>query len=319
LIWHNLYNYTSSNSAKLVKNYLYTLNLSSNSIGWTNVSEILSTYKNNWDSTVSTISSVSANWNASFANYINWNSVIVPLVISKMDDWNSNYNTVSNSSWSSIYNIISGSSAKWNSNYQTITHNQSAWDSNNQTVSQNSPNWDSLYNTLSLISGVDVPIGSIAAFAMSSIPDGWLKCNGASYSRTVYSNLFSKIGTTFTPTIATTTFNVPDLRGRFIRGWADDIPDNLSKKNVDFNRTFGSYQDDAFQDHWHYFTKFTDMDGGLKAGTHMYSNAPDGDGGFFDFIKDTKNSYYDNGFGTPRWGDETRPVNTALLYCIKYK
>ena len=57
-------------------------------------------------------------------------------------------------------------------------------------------------------------IGSIFPFAGSSIPSGYLLCDGSAISRTTYSELFSVIGDTFGPGDGSTTFNLPDLGGR---------------------------------------------------------------------------------------------------------
>jgi len=57
-------------------------------------------------------------------------------------------------------------------------------------------------------------VGELRSFAFSSLPDGWLACDGAAVSRTTYADLFTAIGTTFGVGNGTTTFNVPDLRGR---------------------------------------------------------------------------------------------------------
>ena len=61
--------------------------------------------------------------------------------------------------------------------------------------------------------------GLIAFYPSASIPTGWLYCDGAAYSRTTYAELFAKIGTTYGAGNGSTTFNIPDLRGYFIRGW----------------------------------------------------------------------------------------------------
>lgn len=61
-------------------------------------------------------------------------------------------------------------------------------------------------------------IGSIAAFACSSLPSGWLLCDGSAISRTTYSALFSSVGTTYGTGDGSTTFNVPNLVDRFIEG-----------------------------------------------------------------------------------------------------
>src|SRR5262245_45908904 len=58
------------------------------------------------------------------------------------------------------------------------------------------------------------PTGSVVAFAGVSAPTGWLLCDGAAVSRTIYVNLYNVIGTTYGVGDGSTTFNVPDLRGR---------------------------------------------------------------------------------------------------------
>lgn len=63
-------------------------------------------------------------------------------------------------------------------------------------------------------SGSLVPPGSLLMFAGAAAPDGYLFCNGAAVSRTTYDVLFAAIGTTWGAGDGTTTFNLPDLRGR---------------------------------------------------------------------------------------------------------
>lgn len=60
----------------------------------------------------------------------------------------------------------------------------------------------------------DTPSGAILQFAGSSAPANWLLCNGALVSRTTYANLFTAIGTTYGAGDGSTTFKLPDLRGR---------------------------------------------------------------------------------------------------------
>lgn len=66
----------------------------------------------------------------------------------------------------------------------------------------------------------DVPAGTVHTFAgtASSIPSGYLLCDGGAINRSVYCNLFDAIGTTYGVGNGSTTFNLPDLRGEFIRG-----------------------------------------------------------------------------------------------------
>lgn len=58
------------------------------------------------------------------------------------------------------------------------------------------------------------PSGAVEMFAGSSIPTGWLECDGSAVSRTTYADLFTAIGTTWGAGDGSTTFNLPDLRGR---------------------------------------------------------------------------------------------------------
>ena len=63
-------------------------------------------------------------------------------------------------------------------------------------------------------SGAGQPAGAIQPYAGAAAPSGWLLCDGAAVSRTTYSRLFAAIGTAWGTGNGTTTFNVPDLRGR---------------------------------------------------------------------------------------------------------
>lgn len=89
-----------------------------------------------------------------------------------------------------------------------------------------------------------MPAGAIQLFAMSAIPTGWLECNGAAVSRTTYANLFAVIGTTYGAGDGSITFNLPDMRGQFARGWDHG-------RGVDPGRALGSTQASANQSHTH--------------------------------------------------------------------
>ena len=73
-------------------------------------------------------------------------------------------------------------------------------------------------NTKISANQANVPTGAIIPFAGSSIPAGYLLCNGATVSRTTYANLFKVIGTTWGAGDGSTTFKLPDARGRFPEG-----------------------------------------------------------------------------------------------------
>lgn len=135
--------------------------------------------------------------------------------------------------------------------------------------------------------------GMVSAFAANSAPNGWLECDGSAVSRTVYERLFNTIGSTFGAGDGSTTFNLPDLRGEFVRGWDNG-------KGTDSGRAFGSSQSDA-----------------IGAHTHTYDTSS-GTGGSADKSRSADNNFVD-GKGTTdsTGGDETRPRNIALMYCIK--
>lgn len=78
-------------------------------------------------------------------------------------------------------------------------------------------------------------VSSICAFPLASAPAGWLKCNGAAISRTVYADLFARIGTTFGGGDGVSTFNLPDYRGEFLRGLDDG-------RGLDVGRAINSVQ-----------------------------------------------------------------------------
>lgn len=63
-----------------------------------------------------------------------------------------------------------------------------------------------------------IPPGSVITTAATSAPSGWLLCSGAAVSRTTYADLFAVIGTTYGAGDGSTTFNLPDLRGRVAAG-----------------------------------------------------------------------------------------------------
>ena len=76
-----------------------------------------------------------------------------------------------------------------------------------------------------------MPVGSIYWYASTTIPDGFLLCDGSKIGRTDYASLFAVIGTVFGPGDGSTTFSLPDLRARFIRG---------SSTNSEYDAMFGS-------------------------------------------------------------------------------
>lgn len=147
-----------------------------------------------------------------------------------------------------------------------------------------------------------VPPGAVLPFAMNVVPSGWLAANGAAVSRTLYPALFAAIGTLYGVGNGSTTFNLPDLRGYFVRG---------SGKNTDNTEsgTFGERQEDALKTHSH----VTNI-GGVTAGNSGFTGVVIS-GGILSGGAGTKD--YSSGNPSTGISAETRPRNIALLYCIK--
>lgn len=168
------------------------------------------------------------------------------------------------------------------------------------------------------------PPGTIIAYAGMTVPVGWLPCDGQEVSREQYSKLFEAIGTAWGYGDQKQTFNVPDLRGFFLRGWAKG---RLTDPDKDIRRSdrpgqskgdsVGSVQDSAFEQHRHRFL--------IK--TH-YPFVPGGD---FPALPQT-NQKDENLFGNlddkrvaevmdasiGHTSQETRPLNVYVNYLIKY-
>jgi len=138
-----------------------------------------------------------------------------------------------------------------------------------------------------------VPAGAVLPFAMNSAPTGWLVANGSAVSRTTYAALFAAIGSSgYGVGDGSTTFNLPDLRGYFVRG-AGTNGDGTG------SGAFGVKQADDFASHQHDIQVGTVTTQGMGGGSSlniMYAGT-------------TK--------VTATGGTETRPKNIAMLYCIK--
>lgn len=85
------------------------------------------------------------------------------------------------------------------------------------------------------VKGLPFLVGQVCFFAMLTAPAGFLFCDGSAVSRTTYASLFSAIGTLYGVGDGSTTFNLPDLRGEFIRGYDNG-------RGADSGRAFASWQ-----------------------------------------------------------------------------
>lgn len=174
-----------------------------------------------------------------------------------------------------------------------------------------------------VVAGDSTPPGTVIFYAKNSPPTGYLKANGAVVSRSTYAALFAAIGTTFGAGNGSTTFNVPDLRGQFLRGWVDN-------GSVDSGRAFGSGQAHAYLNHAHTASGSTNTTGAhthtITPGTALYSGTSGGSNGVSNMGSSTTTSSQGDHSHTltvtvdnsTTGGTETRPVNVALLACIKF-
>ena len=90
--------------------------------------------------------------------------------------------------------------------------------------------WERDRNQLSFYD--PIPIGALMAFGTGQNPNGWLLCDGSTYQAAAYPELFSVIAGSILP--APTTFNVPDLRGDFLRARAAGVADTQLLSHVDW-------------------------------------------------------------------------------------
>lgn len=90
-----------------------------------------------------------------------------------------------------------------------------ARDANNDCSLKGKPDGSLTWNSQPLL-----PVGIVQAFAGTTIPNGWLLCDGSAVSRTDYAALYAVIGTTYGAGNGSTTFNLPNLVDKFVEGSA---------------------------------------------------------------------------------------------------
>lgn len=157
------------------------------------------------------------------------------------------------------------------------------------------------------------PIGSILAFASTTTPDCWLSCNGASYLKADYPDLYNVIGDTY-GSVDDTHFNVPDLRGEFLRGAGTN-----SHTGQGNGGTVGQHQDATKVGSWFnvggdstvYFEQYPTN--GVRNNVEN-PDAVSGDLGSNKRVTVSGNTTYSNDYDTAY---TTRPTNTSVNYIIK--
>lgn len=186
-----------------------------------------------------------------------------------------------------------------------------------------------------------LPIGTILIFPYEKCPDGFIPCEGQRLSKLDYRALYELIGGTFGSDDKT--FLIPDLRGKFVRGYD-------CTGTYDCNHKFGEYQADALQGHSHRINWSCDETKPSGAHSHLYYaecwNRVKGFDGNGDYVHENKdydgrtsyskktssaechthtlpdisiNEVTSSNKGLVRSATETRPKNIALNFCIKVK
>ncbi len=179
-----------------------------------------------------------------------------------------------------------------------------------------------------------VPSGTVHLFATTTAPTGYLECDGSAVSRTTYADLFAIIGTTWGAGNGSSTFNLPDLRGEFVRGWDNgkgtdgqgrSFASSQTDSNKEHNHTATSTTSISPSDHNHVFPGddnliFANGQGGWtdrRTGSFNYdAKSQSGNGRIYrtsdaTLTASTSTSIANDG------GSEARPRNIAMMYVIK--
>jgi len=172
-----------------------------------------------------------------------------------------------------------------------------------------------------------VPVGTILTHAANTPPSGFLECNGSAISRSTYATLFSTIQTTFGVGDGSSTFALPDLRGQFVRGWANT-------GSTDASRAFGSSQTDQNKNHTH-TTDSQTLTGSVSHLSATLAQNPGSASGVFSKGSSASavgapsggsgsaatlgfDGTHSHTISSSGGGTEARPTNIALMYIIKF-
>jgi len=178
-----------------------------------------------------------------------------------------------------------------------------------------------------------VPSGSVFCMAVATVPSGYLECNGAAVSRTTYSVLFAVIGTAYGTGNGSSTFNLPDLRGEFVRGFDNgkgtdsgrSIATSQGSQNAQHNHSASATSTAGAHSHSLNYQRKHVEDTGTAAITDIRREGGDGDGGSQTFTNDTTSGFMNNATVSVstsvsignQGGNESRPRNVAMMYVIK--
>jgi microcystin-dependent protein len=225
--------------------------------------------------------------------------------------------TISADSTDSIFSANDSRNLTFKTNATTrLTINSTAATSTVPVVLPAVPTTDLQAATKSYVDGLTgAPSGVIVAFAGATAPTGFLACDGSAVSRTTYATLFAAISTTWGAGNGTTTFNVPDLRGMFVRGTGTNATGSSSGA---VGPSVGAYAADTYLNHTHTDSGHTH---GPTSGTSFLTNGPSGanivaTGGSYAATATTASGTANIQTSTTG-GTETKPKNYGVLYIIK--
>lgn len=161
------------------------------------------------------------------------------------------------------------------------------------------------------------PIGMVAPFATIAVPTGWLECDGSLVSRTTFANLFAAIGTAHGSGDGSTTFALPDYRGRFLRhvdGTAGRDPDKLTRTAMNsggaVGNNVGSVQVEQLLSHTHSTSALDNF-------VSVFGNTT-GPAGIRGTYGGASALTTLDALTRATGGNETRPINAYVRYMIKH-
>ena len=197
-----------------------------------------------------------------------------------------------------------------------ITYNNKVALNTNPNVAEINKVTDNNMNEIKNAVNTNTPVGSISLFAGTTAPSGWLICDGSAVSRTTYANLFSVIGTTYGTGDGSTTFNIPNLKGKVPVGYdsSDTNFDTIGETGGEKTHTLSV---DEMPSHRHlglawvgdFNTQAISLNSGSAAGYHLSYGG--------DTVADQKNNIYTNYAGGGQAHNNLQPY-IVMNYIISY-
>lgn len=152
----------------------------------------------------------------------------------------------------------------------------------------------------------NTPIGTIIMVGFDGVPDGYLKCNGATVSRSTYSELFNVIGVTYGEGDGSNTFQLPDFQNKVPWGKADDATLGYIEAGLpNITGTVLQYRNDSLPN---------------SDGAFSYRDVSIGSAGSGTIATTVRSVYFDASKSNSIYGksDTVQPPSVKTIFCIKY-